>query len=468
MYYILVIYFFRALFNIHAVCEQNYFMDLTMYVDPERERAAATKTEAERHAHDPGDRLLSKAMAAAQGISDIQGGGIAGGVYSGTGSLFGRIIGGVLVRQNVMTIRRAIYIALLIKAVAQLVLLIMPETRPSRPGDKKGWALLKYAVLQARLMFKAGWNDQKARWAANEPILNHFTSFLVCFFYGSGIYGLVFALTLQYKLKPTKQERIDMSLLLIPCGIMGLMAWFYHYSSTQKGEIMVVPYYMALVCAALVAGCFVSTFIGYTVVLGIITFASVPISLPLGAMWPSQAPIDKQGRLNAISVILILTFIALPCVAVGVCIFMFLTGRWGDMPRYRTGSDRAKGDLRISFILLVCSFPLALSCWFLKKITDDVKVIQRDEAVRREAEGELPATMPLEDQVAFLKSENAELKRRLGDGGVFLGNGGHGGVGTPLALTTTPVKETAEVTALKDEVWRLKHDLAQARKGLGL
>ena len=382
MYYILVIYAFRAVFNIHAVCEQNYFMDLTMYIDPERERAAKTMTNEERHAHDPGDKLLSKAMAAVSGISDIQGGGIAGGIYSGTGSLFGRILGGVLIRQSVFTVRLAIYLALSLKLVAQLVLLLMPETRPSRPGDLKGMALLKNAILQAKLMFKAGWYDQRARWAADEPVLNHFTYFLMAFFYGSGLYGLIFALTMQYKLKPTKQERIDMTLLLIPCGIMGLMAWFYHYSSTRKGEIMVVPYYMALVCAALVAGCFVNTFMGYTVVLGIVTFASTPIALPLGAMWPSQAPIDKQGRLNAISVIIILAFVALPCVGVGVLIFMVLTGRVGNLPRYETGSRKAKDDMRISVIMLLTTLPLVLSCYYLKKITEDVEGIQAAEAAR--------------------------------------------------------------------------------------
>ena len=263
MYYILGIYFLRALFNVHSACEQNYFLDLTMYIDPAREAEARRTSAAERHRRDPGDKLMSKAVVADEGIQNIQGGGIAGGFYSGTGSLFGQIVGGVLVRQKVLTIRAAIYIALGIKAVAQGAILLMPETRPAAPGDPAGCELLGAAVSEAWRLVDAGWEDQKARWRGGEPLLDDFTRFVAAVFYGGGVYGLLFGLAFQYRVKPTKQQRIDAALALIPCGMAGLMAWFYHYSSTRKGEILVAPKYLAAIFVALAGGAFASSYAGF-------------------------------------------------------------------------------------------------------------------------------------------------------------------------------------------------------------
>ena len=206
---------------------------------------------------------MSKAVVADEGIQNIQGGGIAGGFYSGTGSLFGQIVGGVLVRQKVLTIRAAIYIALGIKAVAQGAILLMPETRPAAPGDPAGCELLGAAVSEAWRLVDAGWEDQKARWRGGEPLLDDFTRFVAAVFYGGGVYGLLFGLAFQYRVKPTKQQRIDAALALIPCGMAGLMAWFYHYSSTRKGEILVAPKYLAAIFVALAGGAFASSYAGF-------------------------------------------------------------------------------------------------------------------------------------------------------------------------------------------------------------
>jgi len=155
------------------------------------------------------------------------------------------------VRQKVLTIRAAIYIALGIKAVAQGAILLMPETRPAAAGDPAGCELLGAAVSEAWRLVDAGWEDQKARWRGGEPLLDDFTRFVAAVFYGGGVYGLLFGLAFQYRVKPTKQQRIDAALALIPCGMAGLMAWFYHYSSTRKGEILVAPKYLAAIFVAL-------------------------------------------------------------------------------------------------------------------------------------------------------------------------------------------------------------------------
>ena len=109
--------------------------------------------------------------------------------------------------------------------------------------------------------------------------------------------------------------------------------------------------------------------------MGVVVFAAVPVAIPCGAMWPCQAPIDKQGRLNAISVILVVGLIGVPCVVLGVVLFMVLTGRWGDLERHATGSRDARFDGRITAALFCASWGVLAAAYYLRRVAGHCRAL---------------------------------------------------------------------------------------------
>ena len=373
---ILCTYFLQACFNIHSFSEQNYLMDLTMYLCP----GLSEQLEARSCESDP-PWLMTKTIKADNGIKDVQRGGIASGFFSGMGRAIGQVSGTLLIRQRVLTIRLAIYLALLMKFLAQFAILPISETK-SRQAGSSFFSLLYFAVLDAKRSVYFGWEDQRARWQAQEAVLNNLTKFFIVSLTTVCFYGTIFLLVLEYKLKPTKQQRIDIALALMPCIAAGFVMWYYHQTSMTKGEIFATPYYTLAITCAMATGAFVSTYTGFLGILGFLTFCSIPVTIPLSAMWPSQASIRKQGRLRAITIIVFLTFIVIPSILIGVLAFVILTGRIGGLERHDTGSRSAKQDLRVSAALFVTSIANLPSSFYLKKMSYDVRLLIGVEEVR--------------------------------------------------------------------------------------
>merc|ERR1712091_464347 len=105
MWYVLAFYAIRAVTNFHTMSQNNYFLDLTLFGEAENvERMASGEGGAKADA-DPGDRLMSKAVAAPDGLEDVQGGSVGTGAATLPPGVVGRIVGGVLVARRAVSLR---------------------------------------------------------------------------------------------------------------------------------------------------------------------------------------------------------------------------------------------------------------------------------------------------------------------------------------------------------------------------
>jgi myristoylated alanine-rich C-kinase substrate protein len=198
---------------------------------------------------------------------------------------------------------------------------------------------------------------------------------------------------------------------------------------------------------ALAGGAFASSYAGFVAVMGVVVFAAVPVAIPCGAMWPCQAPIDKQGRLNAISVILVVGLIGVPCVVLGVVLFMVLTGRWGDLERHATGSRDARFDGRITAALFCSSWGVLAAAYYLRRVAGHCRAL-------------LAAAPPPAAPPAGLLEAGA---RDAGDA-----RGDAADAAECAALRKRLAASEADAARLRDEACALRADLATARRAFEL
>lgn len=380
--FILFLYFVRAIANIHTFAQSLYMLDLTLYV--ETGDLAKLKVGRRSSATTSADEvlLLTRAVSSEDGLKDLQNGSVSSGAYSGLGSFAGQIVGGVVLTSDAMSIQGALYLALSIMLVAQLLVLRLPETKPRVKGGPALSSLAATAVAEARDQLWAGYNDQVARWRAGEALLNDLTVFVYALIGGFTVYLFTLFNVFQYKLNPNVKERIQFGFILIAPFAAGVIAWIRHFRQPDKAEIYVMPYYLTFLGGAFFCGAFVNSYFGYLFVLSVVCFCIPSGTIPVGAMWASQAPVHKQGSFAAVCVILVVVAIGIPCVAVGLVSFMCLTGRWSSLRRHHRGSSGAKNDLRPAAPLIFGSFMIFYAAYKMKQITNRIADLTADRRKR--------------------------------------------------------------------------------------
>ncbi|KAH8049851.1 hypothetical protein JL720_15525 [Aureococcus anophagefferens] len=317
-----------------------YVLDLTLYVaGGDLGRLAVGGAEDAK----PQTKLLSRAVAADGGLDDVQSGSVSSGAYGGVGSFAGQILGGVLLASDALEVRGAAYLALVVMLAAQLLALRLPESKPRVPGGPGLAELLAEAVAKARAEMWLGFADQRARWAAGEKLLDDLTVFLFLLLGG----------------------------LTVHLG--------------DKAEIYVMPRYQFVLAVALFGAAFASSYAGFLVALAFFFVALPAATIPLGAMWASQAPLDKQGRFAGVCVVILVVAVGAPCVAVSLVSFMTLTGRWSDLAQHRRGSRAARGDMRPALPMVLGAAMLFAAAVKMRSIANQVRQLVEDRR-RRESD----------------------------------------------------------------------------------
>ena len=138
-----------------------------------------------------GDHLLSRALVVAGGLHELQKGGLRVGAYAGCGSVVGTVVGTVAFAGTVRAsspsadrVRNFIYAVLALRALSQLFLLPVPETRPVlRDGSVR--AVVRASWREARRTVAFGWRDELFRLRNDEPVLNALFAYM--WFLAAGI-----------------------------------------------------------------------------------------------------------------------------------------------------------------------------------------------------------------------------------------------------------------------------------------
>ena len=218
-----------------------------------------------------------------------------------------------------------------------------------------------------------GWQDMKRRWATDEPLLLDFTKYVFVVFAAWMLFLPIFFLNVQYKYfscyttKKSKEERASLVLLMIPFGILGFAFWICHHRNTRrKQEFTVMWKYQLILSVDVFLGSFTTSFGGVCVVMAVAIMTLAPTGLPGYALWVSQAPVDKQGRLGAISGILITFGVVIPCTVMGVVLFMLCVGQWGPGQSYSTDQCAARrNDMRPAGAMACCAPLFFASAYYL-------------------------------------------------------------------------------------------------------
>ena len=382
MGFILFLYFVRAIANVHSFAQSLYVLDLTLYVaGGDLGRLAVGGVEDAK----PQTKLLSRAVAADGGLDDVQSGSVSSGAYGGVGSFAGQILGGVLLASDALEVRGAAYLALVVMLAAQLLALRLPESKPRVPGGPGLAELLAEAVAKARAEMWLGFADQRARWAAGEKLLDDLTVFLFLLLGGLTVHLVTLFNVFQYKLDPSVEERIEFGFSLLPPFVVGVFLWIRHFKQGDKAEIYVMPRYQFVLAAALFGAAFASSYAGFLVALAFFFIALPAATIPLGAMWASQAPLDKQGRFAGVCVVILVVAVGAPCVAVSLVSFMTLTGRWSDLAQHRRGSRAARGDMRPALPMVLGAAMLFAAAVKMRSIANQVRQLVEDRR-RRESD----------------------------------------------------------------------------------
>ena len=287
-----------------------------------------------------------------------------------------------------MEIDEAMYLALALMLLSQLLVLRVPESKPKVPGGPSFLSLLGSAVDTARAEMWAGFRDQEMRWRAGEKLLNDLTVFLFLLLGGLTVHLVTLFNVFQYKLDPSVEERIEFGFVLIAPFVLGVFAWVRHFKQGDKAEIYAMPHYLYALAVACFAAAFVNSFFGYLLCLAVVMFALPAATIPVGAMWASQAPINRQGRFAGVSVVILVVAVGFPFVALSLVGFMTLTGRWAPLPRYHRGSHAAKNDLRPAAPMVLGALMLFAAARKMRAVAFQVHKLasdrKRDDAEKRD------------------------------------------------------------------------------------